>query len=191
MTRRLGADQTYANRLAKNPLHPQWRASWIVGEPFELATLREPLDDADTRRYERRSEIAGISRNCDLFEELRRFAYRHVLAFQEVGSFESWLKRLMQEARGLNACFGTPLSTAELRWIANSTAKWTWRRFSRQRFAEIQAERACCRAAGAFAAASIADTIAELAGPMASAESNSPRWDVEELTALVGAFAGE
>ena len=78
MTRRLGADPAHANRLAKNPLHPQWRASWIVGEPYNLATLREPLDYEDTRWYQRRTEIEGISRNCDLFEELRRFAYRHV-----------------------------------------------------------------------------------------------------------------
>ena len=57
---------------------------------------------------------------------------------------------------------------------------------SRHRFAEIQAERACCRAAGAFAAASIADTIAELAGPMASAEPNSPRWDISKVADNVG-----
>ena len=138
MTRRLGADPAYANRLAKNPLHPEWRASWIVGEPYDLATLREPLDNEGTRRFERRLEIAGISRNCDLFAELRRFAYRHVLAFKEMGSFEAWLKRLMDEARELNAGFGTPLSDGELRGVANSTAKWTWRRFSRRRFSEFK-----------------------------------------------------
>ena len=36
MTRRLCADPAYANRLAKNPLHPRWRKSWLIGEPFDL-----------------------------------------------------------------------------------------------------------------------------------------------------------
>ena len=44
MTRRLGADAAYANRLSKNPLHPHWRTSWIARQPFDLATLLEPLD---------------------------------------------------------------------------------------------------------------------------------------------------
>jgi hypothetical protein len=160
MTRRLDADPAYANRLAKNPLHPDWRASWIVAEPYDLATLREPLNAKDTRRYERRSELTGISRNCDLFEELRGFTYRHVLSFKDVGSVQPWVKRVMAEARALNTGF-CPLSTAELRSITNSTAKWTWRRFSRRRFSEIQAERACGRATGALTAASVADALAE------------------------------
>ena len=38
MTRRLGADPAYANRLAKNPLHSDWHALWIVGQPYDLSS---------------------------------------------------------------------------------------------------------------------------------------------------------
>ncbi len=52
MTRRLQADPLYANRLAKNPLHRDWRASWIAPQPYDPLTLLEPLDPADTRAAE-------------------------------------------------------------------------------------------------------------------------------------------
>jgi hypothetical protein len=109
-----------------------------------------------------------------LFEALRHFAYRHVVAFKDMGSFEAWRKRLMQEAQARNG-FAVPLGDAELRSIATSTAKWTWRRFSRRRLSEIQAERAAGRAAGALTAASIADAIPQLAGPNLADAPNIPK----------------
>ena len=48
MTRRLGADPAYANRLAKNPLHPEWRASWIVKKPPLWETWTAQSSDATT-----------------------------------------------------------------------------------------------------------------------------------------------
>lgn len=101
MTRRLRADPCYANRLAKNPQHPRWRTSWLIGEPFDLKKLLEPLDREDTRPFAQRSEIAGISRNCDLFDALRGFAYANVLAFQETGNLNAWVRCLLEEARAI------------------------------------------------------------------------------------------
>ena len=120
---------------AKNPLHPHWRTSWIARQPFDLATLLEPLDREDMRHTER-SETAGLSRNCDVFNELRRFAYRNVLAYKDRGNLDAWRLRLFNEARALNV-FALPLSLSELRGIANSVAKWTWRWFSKERFSEL------------------------------------------------------
>ena len=138
MTRRLRADPCYANRLAKNPQHPRWRTSWLIGEPFDLKKLLEPLDREDTRPFAQRSEIAGISRNCDLFDALRGFAYANVLAFKETGNLNAWVRCLLEEARAINTCFLLPLSIGEMRQIARSVGKWTWH----ERFADIQATRA-------------------------------------------------
>lgn len=130
MTRRLGADPAYPNQLAKNPLHPRWRASWLNWEPFDLNRLLEPLGREDTRPSVRRREIAGISRNCDLFDDLRCFAYVRVLAYKEKSNLDTWCARLLEEARAINSCFSLPLSIGELRQIARSVAKWTWRKFN-------------------------------------------------------------
>ena len=37
MTRRLGADSYYVNRIAKNPNHERWRSSWIAPLPYSSA----------------------------------------------------------------------------------------------------------------------------------------------------------
>jgi hypothetical protein len=140
MTRRLGADPAYANQLTKNPLHPRWRTSWFAPYPYTLTTLLGLLDRKDVRHTERREETFGISRNCDMFNELRRFAYRNVLAYKESGDLDAWRLRLLNEAHALNV-FALPLATSDLRSVACSVAKWTWRRFSPERFSEIQAAR--------------------------------------------------
>ena len=173
MTRRLAADPAYANRLAKNPLHPEWRASWLNGQPFDLTALLEPLGREDTRPHARRSEIAGISRNCDLFDELRHFAYRKVLAYKETRSLDAWRRCLFDEVRLINLGFAMPLTISELRQIAQSVAKWSWREFSREKFSEIQAERA--RHGRSLAAKATAASITAAKRELASTNDPSRR----------------
>jgi hypothetical protein len=154
------------DRLAKNPLHRDWRASWIAPQPYDLLTLLEPLDPADTRHYPQRSETEGDSRHCDLFHELRSFAYSNVLAYIEMGNFDAWRNRLLEAARDLNT-FALPLGESDLRSAVKSTATWTWRRFSKEGLSEIQRARA--RRGRSIAAnttaALIADAIQELGDP--------------------------
>jgi Replicase family len=142
MTRRLRADPAYANRLGKNPLSDRWRTSWLVPEPYELRELLEPLGRHDLRRPANRSEITGVGRNCDLFHELRECSYTEVLRFKRTGAgCEAWATHLLGHARGINLGFPVPLSFAEIRQIAKSVARWTWTKFSDQRFSRIQAAR--------------------------------------------------
>ncbi len=143
MTRRVGADPAYANRLAKNPNSKRWRSSWFAAKPYELADLLEALDRCDLRKPDSRTATSGISRNCDLFNELRQFAYANVLKAKRCGSsFKDWRDRLYAVARGINLGFGIPLPHAELRQIAKSVARWTWRRFSEDGFSQVQSHRA-------------------------------------------------
>jgi hypothetical protein len=44
MTRRLGADPGYVNRIAKNPHHQRWRSSWLAAKPYALGDLLDALD---------------------------------------------------------------------------------------------------------------------------------------------------
>jgi hypothetical protein len=142
MTRRLGADPAYANRLGKNPASGRWGTSWYAAKPYELRELLEALDRRDLKRPTTLAEVSGISRNCDLFNSLRQYAYANVRSFKSAtGRLDAWCKHLFTEATTINLEFQRPLSFAEVRQIAKSVSRWTWGHFSDERFSHIQAHR--------------------------------------------------
>ena len=166
MTRRLQADPLYANRLAKNPLHPKWRSSWIVGQPFDLLTLLEPLDPTDTRHYPQRSELAGTA----------------VTAISSTSFVPSPTatclptKKWATSMYGVTACLRKRAPSTSLRChsvkaifvpAAKSIADWTWRRFSKEAYSAKQRSRAQRGRAvtGNTTAALIADAIQDLGHP--------------------------
>src|SRR5262245_63983896 len=90
----------------------------------------------------------GAGRNVTVFDELRALAYREVLKFKRDGaSFEAWFARCQQVAMGINLQFPRALKLSEVRSIAKSVAKWTWRHFSPEKFRARQS--ACGRISGA------------------------------------------
>ena len=140
--RRLGADPLYAGLIAKNPIHPHWRAEWLAPGPYDLGTLADWLFECDMRLDPGPKVQSGFGRNCQLFDDLRAVAYREVLTFKRQGaSYAEFATRLKQLAFAINQQFPGPLGTSEVRSIIRSVANWTWRRFSPERFAEIQASR--------------------------------------------------
>ncbi|MBS0233806.1 MAG: replication initiation protein [Proteobacteria bacterium] len=141
MTRRLGADPAYANRFAKNPASSRWRTGWFAAKPYELRYLLDALDRKDIRPASRRIEVAGISRNVDPFNALRAYAYANVRTAKRKGNSGGWMERLIAEAQIINAQYAMPLPASELRGIAKSVGKWTWKRFDDAKFAEIQSKR--------------------------------------------------
>jgi hypothetical protein len=143
MIRRLGADRAYANRFAKNPSHPCWRATWHCGQPYELTCLFGFLDQSEVRPFPKSFGSAGLSRNCDLFDRLRQDAYLAVVPRKEAGdTFNLWLARLTGVASGFNGEFANPLSHSAVRSTAKSVARWTWRKFDTGGFSKIQSMRA-------------------------------------------------
>lgn len=145
LTRRLGGDRGYAGLLTKNPLHPHWAVEWRRDAPYSLEGLAGWLTREDMRPD---AEIAsfGLGRNCMIFDQLRAFAYREVVAFKRSNrSVEAWRSRLITVAQGMNGPFAEPLSSFEVRSIAKSVAKWTWRHFTEDKFAAIQSKRAQIR----------------------------------------------
>lgn len=131
------ADLAYTAPTAKNPLHP----SWIVWEPanapvYELGYLAE-FADLTTKRLPR---VAGLGRNCDLFDSLRYWAYGAVRKFWRPGGEELWRAAVRLHAESLNT-FSVPLSSSEVAGIARSVARYVWRRNTPASFRETQAAR--------------------------------------------------
>lgn len=134
----LGADLGYVGLLAKNPLHPHWRTMWHP-RLYELEELAEYVDLK--KRRPGVPDVAGLGRNCTLFERLREWAYLAVLEHKRNGSSEDqWHALVREQAERLNV-FGMPLTNSEVKCIAKSVARWTWREFSLDRFSEIQRAR--------------------------------------------------
>ena len=140
--RRLGADPYYRGLIAKNPLHPAWCTTWLADDPYDLSQMADWLFEPDTRNYPEPRGEPGLGRNCQVFDDLRAIAYREVLTFKlQRASCAVFAKHLEDRARIINRQFAHPLGLSEIRGIARSIAKWTWRLFSPERFSEIQSWR--------------------------------------------------
>jgi len=142
VARRLEADRYYSGLIAKNPLHPDWRTEWRRDQPYTLAELEGWLFERDMRPDPTIETTLGAGRNVTVFDELRTIAYREVLKFKRDGAgFEAWLARCQHDATRLNLQFPRALKLSEVRAIAKSVAKWTWRHFSPEKFGARQSIR--------------------------------------------------
>jgi len=160
--RRLGADPHYCGLIAKNPMHSSWCVEWLAPEPYDLPTLADWLFEPDTRPDPQLKSQFGLGRNCEVFDELRSIAYREVLTFKKQGeSFAAYVKRLHDLAFAINRQFAVPLSVSEVRSIARSVAKWTWREVSLERFSEVQSRRGRRTRATTKARMAIVDALAD------------------------------
>ena len=139
--RRLGADRHYAGHIIKNPLHPYWRVEWRREQPYTLAELADWLFFKDMRPDPSIETTLGAGRNVTVFDELRQIAYREVLDFKRTGDVDAWQAHCLHRAIALNQRFPQPLGHSEVRAIVKSVAKWTWKNFSEQKFAQRQSQR--------------------------------------------------
>jgi hypothetical protein len=66
MTRRLGSDPNFRFGLNKNPLHQDWRTTWLSTHPYALNDMAVWLDDEEMQpiRHTRETEFAELGRNC-------------------------------------------------------------------------------------------------------------------------------
>lgn len=136
MTKRLEADTGYAHFLTKTPSHENHRTIWGRSEPFTLDELRNGLDDDLPLKLKRESAV-GEGRNVSLFDDLRFWAYRERLKYDD---FKTWFKACLRYAEQLNA-FQCPLPYGEIKSTAKSVSKWTWLNINEKGFSNIQTKR--------------------------------------------------
>jgi hypothetical protein len=140
LRKRLGADPSYSGHLVKNPFHKDWETHFIAQYPYDLVRMADCLDKAEKKGT--RGVVIGVGRNCSIFERLRRDAYREVLPFKRQGRTQEDFREVMyQDALRMNARFAHPMVSSEVRGIAQSVAKWVWRKFTVEKFSEIQGKR--------------------------------------------------
>ena len=141
MARRLGADRAYTGLIAKNPLHDHWEVEWRREEPYSLPELDDWLFKRDMRPDSSVTTTYGFSRNCTCFDKVREIAYREVLDAKRAGkSLSEFQARLERVALEFNLHFPEALPLSEIRAIAKSVSKWTWRNFSPERLSRASVD---------------------------------------------------
>ena len=134
----LDADAAYVGLVAKNPLNDHWR-TYNTNLAYDLEDLSEFVDLSPYQDARKKIDAVGLGRNVQLFDTLRRWAYRAIR--QGWPEFEQWHTATLTRAQGINAGFAAPLPINEVVATAKSVAKWVFERYSPEAFAAIQSAR--------------------------------------------------
>ncbi len=105
-------------------MNPFWKTWNIHNNKYDLAELADYVDLPKAGEIE--NIQTGIGRNCDLFENGRKWAYKAVRDFREDKSYQNFLSAAYNQLLGFNNNFLSPLSANEVFSTAKSISKWTW-----------------------------------------------------------------
>lgn len=137
---KLGSDMGYTGLITKNPLNSHWSPYWSGAQLYELDYLSDHVELVSKRK----TESYGLGRNVNLFDDLRIYAYKHILSYKADSNYQKWHSEIERIALGLNMSSnpknGLPFS--EIKATAKSVASWTWKNFSSENFSRIQSARA-------------------------------------------------
>lgn len=127
LRRAVNGDNGYSGLLVKNPAHADWRPHWLHRSPRSLVELDNglrPYGNMPPARWRRNKgyAAAGLGRNCALFDDVRRWAYREVRKY--FGEPDQLAAAVLDYAVLLNAEFSEPLPLSEVRAIAASIHRW-------------------------------------------------------------------
>jgi hypothetical protein len=123
----LNADRNYVGLIMKNPLHNNWRTYELRTESYDLHELSEYVDLQPYADQHKNLTNYGIGRNCTLFENLRQWAYKKKLNYNNQAEFEN---AVLIQGEIYNAQFPGPLPFSEVKATASSISKWTWRNYN-------------------------------------------------------------
>lgn len=146
---KLGADQGFAGLICKTPNHQSWRTFEPTFEAiYELGELSEWVD-LPAKVPKRLGIRTGLGRNVELFDRLRFWAYKWLGDYKSKKNFEDWGRAVLSQCEHFND-FTAPLPLSEVRAVAKSVAKWTWKHYTGRMddkdFSKLQATRAKAKA---------------------------------------------
>ena len=144
--RRLRADTQYTGLIAKNPCSDFWRVSQLSRGFIELWELAGYLEDNELnppnekKLTQNDADYFALGRNCGVFVAIKNWAYMNIKDYWTKG-YSDWFSAIEFECECENAKNENPLPLREVRGIANSIARWTWRRFTPESFSTVQRNR--------------------------------------------------
>ena len=130
---RLQADPGYSGLLTKNPLHEFWGLTIFLSEniAYDLADLAGWIDLSKSKKKQKsNNQSYGVGRNCTMFDNVRRWAYKTIPNFWGVECLNEWEKAVSRECESVNGQFKIALPESEIRGMAKSIARWTWKKIT-------------------------------------------------------------
>lgn len=128
LRRSVDGDPGYSGLMMKTPMHEDWNTLTITHDLYDLDELATHLEDVgflppqDWRKRAKR-DVAGLGRNCTLFELLRHEAYPLINKYW--GDANGYTKHVENLALQINAdTFSNPLPSSEVLASAHSVARW-------------------------------------------------------------------
>lgn len=131
MTEILEADPGYSKLICKNPLRwDHWTVTLYQPELYDLGWLADYLPELPYLKDARRKiPDIGYGRNCNLFELVRKWAYRKIREpWLSLDMFEAAVAEYAHAFNVMN--FARPLPYNEVANTSKSIAKWTWNNLS-------------------------------------------------------------
>lgn len=153
MRARLEADPQFSagSHSVKNPWHDTWRTYWGPAHAWGLGELAEWVDlPRHLPKRGLRVESIGYGRNCALFDRLRLWAYRAIRRYWGGGerNYIFWAQCVYGQALEMNGDLGQvggswhslsgPMDEKEVYHIAKHVSSYVWKKFSPEKFSEIQ-----------------------------------------------------
>ena len=89
-----------------------------------------------------RGEDCPIHRNCAFFGDIRKISYRIVMRFKKANlGFDECSEEILKTANEINSepCYGLP--QWEVACTVRSVSAWAWKKFSPEKFSELQRAR--------------------------------------------------
>ena len=126
---RLCADPMYSGLIAKNPLSDKWWTFMLTDQLYTLEDLANYVDLTRKPTKKPVEEIAGLGRNCYIFEHVRVWSYSAIRDFWG-HKFSEWFDAVKFKCGQENAKFSEPLYDPEINQIVKSIAHWTWKRIT-------------------------------------------------------------
>ena len=140
LANKLGADVGYSHLITKNPFHKDWRVTFWTEQAYTLDYLADFVELP--KKLSKEQEVLGLGRNCTLFENARKWAYKAVRDYFHHHSSLEWEKAVLAHIEALNREFEVPLPYSEVKATAKSIAKYCWNKFSYAGFSEWQSKNA-------------------------------------------------
>lgn len=139
LANKLGADVGYSHLITKNPFHKDWRIEFWSEQAYTLDYLADFVELP--KKLTKKQEQLGLGRNCTLFNNTRKWAYKAVREYR--GSvYDIWYTEVLKRCHEANNEFLEPLPYSEIKATAKSIAKYCWNNFSETGFSNWQSEKA-------------------------------------------------
>lgn len=131
------ADAAYGGRTMRNPLHSYQKTIWGVDTLYTLNELKEYTKNVNMNNVIN-IDNNTIGRNRALFDSLRVWAYRERLKYND---YSLWYSVVYNKAFELNNSLEEPLRDKEVYTIVKGITTFTWKKFSKESFSDLQSYR--------------------------------------------------